>query len=232
MTWKRFPHNWPLRRGIHRSPVDSSGKGKEPVTWRFDFFFVVSLNKLFCKQPTSLFETPWRSHDVAAMCQYHDFIMDNVFNINSREGQIVHVLVHLDLSCFSIRHKNLQTCGLFLVRITHDDVINWKHFRVTRPLCGEFTGPGEFPTQRPVTRSFDVFFDLRLNKQLSKQPWGWWFETPSWSLWRQCNAMIRTHKEQSFDWLFSRISDYTNYKYSMKLLIHSQTAQPLRFGNG
>ena len=60
-------------------------------------------------------------------------------------------------------------------------------FRVTGPLCGEFTGPGEFPTQRPVTRSFGVFFDLRLNKKLSKQPWGRWFETPSWSLWRQCN---------------------------------------------
>ena len=41
---------------------------------------------------------------------------------------------------------------------------NGNIFRVTGPLCGEFTGPGEFPTQRPVTRSFDVFFDLRLNK--------------------------------------------------------------------
>ena len=60
--------------------------------------------------------------------------------------------------------------------------------RVTGPLCGEFIGPGEFPTQRPVTRSFDVFFDLRLNKRLSKQPWSWWFETPSWSLWRHCNV--------------------------------------------
>ena len=50
---------------------------------------------------------------------------------------------------------------------------NGNIFRVTGPLCGEFTGPGEFPTQRPVTRSFDVFFDLRLNKRLSKQPWGW-----------------------------------------------------------
>ena len=57
-------------------------------------------------------------------------------------------------------------------------------FRVTGPLCGEYTGPGQFPTLRPVTRSFDVFFDLRLNKRLSKQPWGWWFETLSWSLWR------------------------------------------------
>ena len=56
---------------------------------------------------------------------------------------------------------------------------NGNIFRVTGPLCGEFTGPGEFPTQRPVTRSFDVYFDLRLNKRLSKQPWGWWFETPS-----------------------------------------------------
>ena len=63
--------------------------------------------------------------------------------------------------------------------------LNGNIFRVTDPLCGEFTGPGDFPTQRPVTRSFDVFFDLRLNKRLSKQPWGWWYETPS--LWRQCN---------------------------------------------
>ena len=47
---------------------------------------------------------------------------------------------------------------------------NGNIFRVTGPLCGEFTGTGEFPAQRPVTRSFDVFFDLRLNKQLNKQP--------------------------------------------------------------
>ena len=48
---------------------------------------------------------------------------------------------------------------------------------------------GEFPTQRPVTRSFDVFFDLRLNKRLSKKSWGWWFESPSRILWRHSNAM-------------------------------------------
>ena len=65
---------------------------------------------------------------------------------------------------------------------------NGNFFRVTGPLCGEFTGPGEFPAQRPVKRSFDVFFDLRLIKRLNKQAWGWWFDTPSWSLWRQCNV--------------------------------------------
>ena len=67
---------------------------------------------------------------------------------------------------------------------------NGNIFRVTGPLCGEFTGPGEFPTQRPVTRSFDVFFDLRLNKRLSKQSWGWWFETLSCPLWRHGNVSV------------------------------------------
>ena len=42
---------------------------------------------------------------------------------------------------------------------------NGNIFRVTGHLCGEFTGPRWIPrTQRPVTRSFDVCFDLRLNK--------------------------------------------------------------------
>ena len=47
---------------------------------------------------------------------------------------------------------------------------NGNIFRVTGPLCGEFTGRGELPAQRLVTRSFDIFFDLCLNKRLSKQP--------------------------------------------------------------
>ena len=59
-------------------------------------------------------------------------------------------------------------------------------------ICdGNSLATGEFPAQRPVTRSFDVFFDRRLNKRLSKQSWGWWFETPSCSLWLHCNEDIR-----------------------------------------
>ena len=58
---------------------------------------------------------------------------------------------------------------------------NGNIFRVTGHLCGEFTGP--------VTRSFDVFFDLCPNRRLSKQSWGWWFETPSCPLWRHRNKL-------------------------------------------
>ena len=56
-------------------------------------------------------------------------------------------------------------------------------FRVIGHLRGEFTGPHWIPCIKPVTRSFDFFFDLRLNKRLSKQSWGWWFETLSRPLW-------------------------------------------------
>ena len=68
-----------------------------------------------------------------------------------------------------------SVCGLFSW---------WRHqmepFSALLALCeGKSLVSGEFPSQRPVTRSFDVFFDLCLNKRLSKPSWGWWFETPS-----------------------------------------------------
>ena len=69
----------------------------------------------------------------------------------------------------------------------------WRHQMETFPallaICaGNSPVTGEFPAQRPVTQSFDVFFYLRLNKRLSKQSWGWWFETPPRPLWCHCNA--------------------------------------------
>ena len=51
---------------------------------------------------------------------------------------------------------------------------------------------GEFPAQWPVTRAYDVFFDMHHNKRLSKQWWGCWFETPSRPLWRHCNEPDRS----------------------------------------
>ena len=63
-------------------------------------------------------------------------------------------------------------------------------FSALLAICaGNSPVPGEFPTQRPVTRSFDVYFDLRPNKLLSKHSWGWWYDTLSWSLWRHCNEL-------------------------------------------
>ena len=69
-----------------------------------------------------------------------------------------------------------------LWRIYHDDVIKWKHFPRFGPVVMGM------PSHRPVTRGFDIFFDLCLNKRLSEQSKRWWYKTPSRSLWSHCNV--------------------------------------------
>ena len=69
---------------------------------------------------------------------------------------------------------------------------NGNIFRFIGHLSGDSPVTGEFLAQRPVTRSFDVFFDLLLNKRLRKQTRGWWFETPSRPLWRHYNVLFIT----------------------------------------
>ena len=91
-----------------------------------------------------------------------------------------------------INHDYLSNCGaMHSVQLSVRSVITWWRdpmatFYALLALCEG--NSGEFPSQRPVTRSFGVFFDLGLNKQLSKQSWGWWFETTSRSLWRLWNS--------------------------------------------
>ena len=78
--------------------------------------------------------------------------------------------------------KSLNTCRIF-------KAIQFQH-KVSRFFFTSFTG--DFPSQRPVTQNFDVFFDLCLNKWLSKHSMRRrWYETPSCPLWRHCNAATR-----------------------------------------
>ena len=82
----------------------------------------------------------------------------------------------------------------------HDDVINGNISALLALWLCEGNSPvtGEFTPQRPVMRSFGVFFDLRLIKRLSKQSKRWWFETASRSLWRHCNENL-CHAFESYD---------------------------------
>ena len=131
-------------------------------------------------------------------------------------------------------------------------------FSALLAICaGNSPVTGEFPTQRPVTRSFDVLFHLRLNKQLSKQSWGWWFETLSRSLWRHCNANhiasvanfreskrpltvespwkpIETapHVTTGLTLISACISNYIHYDMWNDMYFPFPTVQSLKFGNG
>ena len=81
-------------------------------------------------------------------------------------------------------------CLTMVLSIFHYDLIRWKHF----PCEGNPPVTGGFPSRRPVMWSFDVFFDLRLDKQLSKPSTHQWFEMPSCSLWHHCNILGLLHR--------------------------------------
>ena len=66
--------------------------------------------------------------------------------------------------------------------------LNGNMFRVIGHLCGKFTGHRWISRTKASDAELWCYCDLRLNKQLSKQWWGWWFETPSHPLWRHCNV--------------------------------------------
>ena len=88
----------------------------------------------------------------------------------------------------------------------------WRHqmetFSALLAICaGNSPVPGEFPAQRPVTRSFDVFFDLRLNKRLSKQSWCRWFETLSRPLWRHCSENLDYNRAAKL-WMRKYVTPY------------------------
>ena len=108
-----------------------------------------------------------------------------------------------DTKCYilMVPSHHLNRCG---------HIISWwrqemETFSALLALCaGNSRVAGEFPAQRPVTRSFDVFVDLRLNKRLSKQSRGWWFETPSCPLWHLCN--VSDHLRPSFEKIYLKVS--------------------------
>ena len=100
----------------------------------------------------------------------------------------------------------------------------WRHqmetFSALLALCaGNLPVPGEFPSQRPVTRNFDIFFELCPNKRLSKQWWGWWFETQSHSLWRHCNGWSEfPHTESAIQCL-----KYVSLSFAWTVIIYVRT---------
>ena len=76
---------------------------------------------------------------------------------------------------------------------------NGNIFRVTGPLWGESTGHRWIPPQSPVAHTFDPFFDVRLNKRLSKHSRRQRFETAWRSLWRHSNDLLRPCQAMTCD---------------------------------
>ena len=141
---------------------------------------------------------------------------------------------HLDCFFNSVFRLILNTSKLGITGFVRGELpltnAWWRHQMETLSallaICaGNSPVPGEFPAQRPVTRSFDALFDPGLNKQLSKQLWGWWFETLSCSLWRHCNGISfsEASNEESVSilwrfWTHMKASHFCEIQYWCTLL--------------
>ena len=125
------------------------------------------------------------------------FAIYHCFSISSWQN----LLFFIDEN-MTLEHQN-HWCRLYVFLVFGSYLFKpgrswWRHqmktFSALLALCaGKSPVSGEFPTQRPLTRSFDVFFYLRLIKRLSKHSRGWWFETLSRPLWRHCNVLTWSH---------------------------------------
>ena len=128
-------------------------------------------------------------------------------------------LTELSIGWTRLTLIQVMSCRWFGAKPFHESMVTMMtssngFFCVTGHLCGEFTGDRWITSQRPVTRSLNVFFDLCLNKRLSNQSWGWWFETPSRPLRRHCIVIVH--------WTVRKFSKNNAPKYTIshKTKIH------------
>ena len=177
-------------RGIHRSQVNSPHKGQ----WRGALMFSLIWARI------NIWVNNGEAGDLRRQCAHYDVIV--IYWMNTTEILMISI-ISTDYSralwplwiMLSGHRKMIRNCNSQReLEERHSYLCSqwWRHqmeaFSALLALCvGNSPVTGEFPTQRPVTRSFDVFLICALNKRLSKQSWSWWSETPSRSLWCHCN---------------------------------------------
>ena len=148
-------------------PVTGGSPSQQPVPRSLEVFFDLRLNKLLSKQSRRRWhETPSRS----LWRQCND-----------------------DLHPRTTSKHNIMYITRWIYS-THDNVIKWKHFPRYWPFVrGIHRSPVNSPNKGQWREALMFSLIWGVNKRLSKQPWGWWFEKPSRPLWRHCNVKKNAH---------------------------------------
>ena len=113
----------------------------------------------------------WRPRWVDKKIRQTLFTVTQFTNRNITPGQLGD---RRGLWLWGLKNDNIQTPMKMRTSISTHANTWWLHqmetYSALLAICaGNSPAHGEFPVQRPVTQSFDVFFDLRPNKRLSKQ---------------------------------------------------------------
>ena len=87
-------------------------------------------------------------------------------------------------TCIFIDHIRIGQRGLEHKVSDSDEVIKWRYFPSHRPFAR-----GISPHRGQWHGSLMFSLICAWISDRASQSWGWWFETPSCSLWRHCNAL-------------------------------------------
>ena len=185
-------------RGIHRWPVNSPHKW--PLTWKmYPFHDVIMYSHRSYISPRPRHSRPKYIHAHTQVWKIPPFcwfwttktppFSTKIFHFEVQWNTPFSSKTRLFFSLYKIKHPFLYVCDTQDISYVMMTSSNGNIYRVTGHLCGEFTGLRWIPrTKASDAELYDVFFDMRLNKRLSKQSWGWWFERLSRPLWRHCNG--------------------------------------------
>ena len=148
------------------SPVTGEFSSQRPLTWSFDVFFYLRLNKWLSKQ----WRRWWFGMPLLSLWRRCNVSLSQL---------LVPIGMH---TCICVLNHWFRWSW-------------WCHqmdtfSRLLALYVGNSSVTDELPSQRPVTLGFDVLFDLCLNKRLSKQSRCWWFGMPLLSLWCHCNVSL------------------------------------------
>ena len=128
-----------------------------------------------------------------SVCIFNPNRYPTEFIITSYTRMVYHrnSYIFIRLNCYICKQSSISSSyirSIYMYRIQFKKkTLKWWTVFMT-------SSNGESPSQRPVTRSFDMFFDLRLNKRMSKQSRHRWFETPLWSSLRHCDVLERCRR--------------------------------------
>ena len=155
----------------------------------FNFVPIGTFDNMLAKVPVMV----WRQTDGGSLTQWWPNSLTHVC-VNGLQYAKHIELRHSFTKMSFTKAFFTKTSGIhFIKNIRRQNPSWWRHQMEKNSAllafcAGNSPVTGEFSAQRPVTRSFDVFVDLRLNQQLNKQWRRLGFETPARSLWRHCNV--------------------------------------------
>ena len=180
---------WRIYASVNQATIDSNNACSAPIHYLNQCWYIVNSTH------RNIFECNF-------IWNWKIFIFENAFGFFSAKWRRFRQCNKANDSVVSL-HKMGRCCMVSLRNWSKRWLMmtssNGNIFRVTGHLCGEFTDLRWIPRTKASDAELWRFLWSVPDKRLSKQSWGWWFETQSGSLWRHSNVPSKNPSSNDHD---------------------------------